>query len=1391
MQRRAIEKHSRNVTEQPMQKNLIDLGRKPMRPFEDERDAKVGAALLEAFAEGLAVEATWDELLKHRVCLLVGPAHCGKTSELKLLRLRLREKDRACFMLDLGTLARSTVEDAMGADRSAFGEWCRGDTEGIFLLDALDEAELCDDKALLVCISKVASCLGRPALQRSRFVVSSRPGSWSSADVLDTIHDGLCEQVALLSDSSEAESAAASLFEVSNDAKPNSALTFASLPPLTKGQANRLLKSIHGVEHPTALQDKAWNLGLAFALRNPGSLGWLARVVPKLQLGDGRHRAYEYAVRELVHMGFERRRQATQFSEEDVSDEIERLCAASFFCQKYLFSLRASPNDDGAVSLREALAHRPANFETLLQTFPFFMDSGIQRLKLLPSELQPFLVAKWLFRRIESRAMTVDDVLDLFVLKSFAGELIPSQFELVAGWLSSMDSEFARRILDVAPHAVLLYGDLSCLPHDLADKALRKTISAMVIGRVLLYRTVRLTSDDYWQAMRPDLLPTVVSSLDKFAHNDECWDLLTRLVASRGCAEAVPALKRQLTNPRASEAARVLAVDAISECGRAADVEWAIDGLFDRGLFNARTATISLQSLLQRNCSVAHLRRVLSSGQFESIAASVYVHDIIEHNPSKAGALTLVTTLQGAAADVSEPMADATMKLLVSSVEALLCRDDLTVSDYVDLLDILEVVRLKAEGRDFDRFDNIPPLVRVRPELQRLAVQRLVRGLGKDQLWKLRSHTEELYAHISEDDIETLEQLKTELADAEMMTQLQHLIKGVTLRKTPSDEQHQPDRSANIEATVAADKVQIEAKAEEISSCSNPAILTHLVHAATNGQLRTSLGVEQWRLLKAKYGMVVSSALEAGLRRLWRDHAPLEDDDKPQLVYPQTIAGLSGVVAEVVDAHAAKALSVAEADQAMRYSLYELNHFPPYVEFLVDTRFDECDVFYASVVEKWKTSLKAAEHAKHVVAWLPDKLVAGDTRCRTAIWSYINAGACGSYYEVQKALSTLCKWPNDPELMDFLDKKSRHCWRERLDDFAAYFTAWMQVQPGPALAFLADSAEEPTRQVEIVGLASCWSRKRDNPLSGIEANSEELAMHLEKLYEVIALAAPPATDPYRTGVFTPEARDNAGQFRRSILQMIESLGSHAAYVAAKRLALKFKDDAPTAHMLDAVAIRIAERVALPPPWTTTQFVDFSRDAMAVPVDDEQSLWRRVRRDTRTAVENVLSGRFHIGSLLKKGKERDMQLWLARELELLSKQAYSVQRESELADRTMPDIRAETPRHMTTLELKVVEDRTVESLLYDLEWQLKGDYLRDKRSNHGIFVVMHQGSRTNFPFQKRALSFEELRQVLIRRADELSAASLGKKHLEVIAFECPSGHSPRNAKRSTKKARNAE
>jgi hypothetical protein len=349
------------------------------------------------------------------------------------------------------------------------------------------------------------------------------------------------------------------------------------------------------------------------------------------------------------------------------------------------------------------------------------------------------------------------------------------------------------------------------------------------------------------------------------------------------------------------------------------------------------------------------------------------LQDLVEHNPDKSDALALLATLKEAASGVSGDGLEATMRLIVSSIKALLLRDDLAENDYVVLLDTLESVRLQAQGPDFDRFDDIPPLIRARPKLQCLAVRTLVMGLGTEQLWKLRSHNDELYVHISDADIETLTQLKAESLDNELVAQIQHLIEGVAPRKSPGDARREPSNSPNSTPAFPVDKMQVEANAEAIAACTNPAMFAQLVHNITNGRIRTSLGVEHWGLLEANYGRVVSSAVQAGLRRLWRDHQPLEDEKDPQTVYVQTVAGLAGVVAEVIDIQAAKALNAAEAEQAMRYSLHELNAFPPYVAFLVETRFDECDAFYASVIGRWSTSPIAADHAKHVVARMPDK----------------------------------------------------------------------------------------------------------------------------------------------------------------------------------------------------------------------------------------------------------------------------------------------------------------------------------------------------------------------------------------------------------------------------------
>lgn len=1375
-----------------MSPTLIDLNRQPCRQPTTPDGDQSEAAIAEAFELGFAPEDTWDKLLEHRVVLLTGPAHCGKSSELTLLQQRRRAAAKVCFMLDLSTLFRCSVGESLKADRAVFEAWLDDETEAVFLLDALDEAELCDDRALLMCIGKLASSLGAPGLLRSRFVVSSRPGSWSSASVLDNIRYALCQPAPRTSAVAGAE--AELVADVSEDGAvfPDEQLVFASLPPLTKSQVSLLLRKRHGIAQPAALQAKAQELGLGFALRSPGSMAWLASVIPKLSKGDSRYKAYEMAVSELIRMGFANRRIAATASEVEVTEEVEGLCAASFFCQTDLFALRGAASDVGAVSLREALAHRPAGFETLVQTFPFFIDSGYERIKLMPAELRQFLTARWLKKRIDGNEMSVTEVVKLFVVDSFDGPLVPSQFEVTAGWVASMNDEFCREIIDLAPHAVLLYGDLSLLTTALAHHALERTIEGLSQGKPLLYRSVRLTSDDYWQAVRPDLVERLILALNQQGQSGAAWSLLTHLVASRQCAGAVEPMKRMVTSPRVPDSTLERAVDVIGDCGVASELEWAVDALFSLGRFNERVATVVLQSLMARSTSLSHFKRVLGSGLAGAHSSAWFAEDLMEHLASKQEAKALILILKQASDGLADKAASTATMILAEAIEGFLKRDDVSNSDFELVLDVLEFLRVSDPDSHRFQFDDIRPLIRKRPSLQELAVRRLVPVVGGERAWQLMNDNQhDLYATVDCDDIRLLQSIRRECCNTELELGLDDLIK--TLHSRCGGAPPAPARPVAPKAQKAlpGDREAIESRIAEIEAGTNPALMAGLARALTGGRPRTVLDNENWKELARQYGEPVCQAARAGFRKFWRQHPPREDVNRPGLMYYETIAGLIGLGAELMDRLTVKELSSIEVAQALRYSLFEWYPPPPWLAHLIDCYPIECDSFFATVVASWASSPAAAGHARRVLTGLPIAHAIVGPQYRSAVWAYLKAGCCTERHEVEQALSVLYSTPDHKAITPFLKTTAMKLWRGGLENFEVYFTAWVHLDPTAALGFLAKTAQRTDQHGRIIKLAAYWSRRKANPIEVGDSDSRTVADQLETLYVAMTIAVPPKTDPYHVGVHSPDTRDAAGSFRSSILEAITSIGGHAAYTTFKRLAQRYRADQPLSHTLNTMAATVAENNALPSPWTTGEFVAFAKDASSTPVSDEHSLWRRVRRDARVAVENAANGQFHVSELLKEGQERDMQLWLARELQLLSRRAYSVHREEEQADRTEPDIRIRTPAHMVTLELKVADGRTAESLLHDLEKQLKEDYLRDKASNFGVFVVMSKGRQTIYPYKGQRLSFGELGQLLETRAKEITASTFGKKHVEVITFQCPLGHSPRNTPKKVATKRPAE
>ena len=89
----------------------------------------------------------------------------------------------------------------------------------------------------------------------------------------------------------------------------------------------------------------------------------------------------------------------------------------------------------------------------------------------------------------------------------------------------------------------------------------------------------------------------------------------------------------------------------------------------------------------------------------------------------------------------------------------------------------------------------------------------------------------------------------------------------------------------------------------------------------------------------------------------------------------------------------------------------------------------------------------------------------------------------------------------------------------------------------------------------------------------------------------------------------------------------------------------------------------------------------------------------------------------------------------------------------------------------------------------LENQLIGDYLGDRRSNRGMFVLVFRGDKSYWETERchgEELSFERLVQELQTRADELLNESNKAEQVRVIGIDLTLRHKKKTKKKSTKK-----
>jgi len=209
------------------------------------------------------------------------------------------------------------------------------------------------------------------------------------------------------------------------------------------------------------------------------------------------------------------------------------------------------------------------------------------------------------------------------------------------------------------------------------------------------------------------------------------------------------------------------------------------------------------------------------------------------------------------------------------------------------------------------------------------------------------------------------------------------------------------------------------------------------------------------------------------------------------------------------------------------------------------------------------------------------------------------------------------------------------------------------------------------------------------------------------------------------GVYSPGLRDHAQKVRDSLFTLLNKISGKEAFLALDAIS-RFHPEESARSWFVLHAKTKAEQDADIGPWAPSQVLEFQEKLERTPANHGELAELATMRllDLKDDLEH---GDSSIAQILQKVTlEPEMRKYIGRELREKALGRYSIPQEEELADAKKPDLRFlgsgfDGP---VPVELKLADKWTGPALFERLENQLCRDYLRDNRSNRGLFILVY-------------------------------------------------------------------
>jgi hypothetical protein len=537
-----------------------------------------------------------------------------------------------------------------------------------------------------------------------------------------------------------------------------------------------------------------------------------------------------------------------------------------------------------------------------------------------------------------------------------------------------------------------------------------------------------------------------------------------------------------------------------------------------------------------------------------------------------------------------------------------------------------------------------------------------------------------------------------------------------------------------------------------------------------------------WEDLIPEFGQDVAEAYRDGCIDYWRKYHPeirSEGIENPNSILYAVIVGLSGLEMEArQNADRITNLSEDEARLACRYSFHEMNGFPDWIRTL-HTAFPDIVEDCILTEIKWEFSQYDGEQSCHYVLddvfWQLEWI---RSRIASRILSFAKDYEPKHDDTVQKALGIIL---SDPDLnrKAFIEvSKGKVNQSSSLYRQALWLAAWMRVDSKTALQALTSILRKIDKTGQATGLsikfivALLGERRERTVIEYQDFVRPEILLSLIKLmYKYIRVE----DDINRAGggAYSPTPRDDAQSARGRLFQLLRDIPGKATYLAMLDLA-KSHPNETTRQRYSVFAKQRAESDAEAEPWLSGDIALFAEKAERAPQNHRELYDLAISHllDLKADLEDGDTSLAEI--LIPVKEERQHRIMIGGWLRDRSFGRYSVPQEDELADRKKPDIRIfgvgfDGP---VPIELKVADNWPGPKLVERLRNQLCGQYLRDVRSNCGIFALVYRGDKKHWqdPKTGQKLDFKDIVRLLEKEAKEIVATDDKIESIRIIDID---------------------